>query len=171
MMLGFIDALTNNFGLHWDKFIAQVLIFLIVFAILKWKAFGPVQAMLAQRSKRIEEGENNLKKIKEDLENAEAKAQQLLDQANKDAERLVEEARESATALKEKKTQEATAEAASIIAKAREASELEKEQVLTELRRDFGRLVVDTTSKVTGKVLTTDDQNKINQETAGQIAV
>ena len=36
---------------------------------------------------------------------------------------------------------------------------------------DFGRLVVDTTSKVTGKVLTKDDQDSINEEAAGQIAI
>ncbi|MFT5466788.1 MAG: F-type H+-transporting ATPase subunit b [Verrucomicrobiales bacterium] len=170
-MLAFLDEIAGKFGFEWGKFIAQILIFLIVFAVLKWKAFGPVQSILAQRQKRIEDGENNLKKIKEDLENAEAKAQQLIDQANASAERMIEEARTSASALNEKKTKEATAEAATILAKAREASQLEKEQAISELKRDFSRLVVDTTSKVTGKVLTSEDQNKINQETAGQIAV
>jgi F-type H+-transporting ATPase subunit b len=55
--------------------------------------------------------------------------------------------------LREKKSQEATLEAGQIIAKAREATQMEREQAFTELRRDFGRLLVDTTSKVTGKVL------------------
>lgn len=169
--MGFLKDIADGFGFELPKFLAQILIFLIVYAVLKWKAFGPIQAMLEQRRQRIADGEENLKKIKEDLESAEAKAQEILDKANSDAERLIEEARESAQTLGEKKTQEATAEANSIIAKAREASQLEKEQALTELKRDFGRLVIDTTSKVTGKVLSKDDQNKINQETAGEIAV
>ena len=43
--------------------------------------------------------------------------------------------------------------------------------MITELKRDFGRLVIDTTGKVTGKVLDEKDQNRINEETAGQIAL
>lgn len=166
-----IKGIFEGFGVEWPKFIAQVFIFLIVYQILKWKAFGPVQAMLEKRRERIVEGEENLKKIRENLESAEAKSQEILDKANADAERLIEEARISATALETKKTAEATAQANSIIAKAREASNLEKDQAMTQLKRDFGRLVIDTTSKVTGKVLNRDDQDKINQETAGQIAL
>jgi hypothetical protein len=39
------------------------------------------------------------------------------------------------------------------------------------LKGDFGRLVIDTASKVTGKVLTDDDQKKINEETVGQMSL
>jgi F-type H+-transporting ATPase subunit b len=42
---------------------------------------------------------------------------------------------------------------------------------MNELRRDFGRLVIDATSKVTGKVLDDGDQKRINEETAGQVAL
>ena len=67
--------------------------------------------------------------------------------------------------------QEAIKEAQSIIEKAREASRLEHESAMNELRRDFGRLVIDATSKVTGKVLDDGDQKRINEETAGQVAL
>ena len=62
-------------------------------------------------------------------------------------------------------------EAGQILAKAREAAKLEQERMTADLKRDFGRLVVETTSKVTGKVLTSEDQDRISQETAGQIAL
>jgi F-type H+-transporting ATPase subunit b len=42
--------------------------------------------------------------------------------------------------------------------------------MLTELRREVGRLVVETTSKVTGKVLTPDDQKRLADETTRQLA-
>jgi len=165
------NQIAADFGLEWPKFIAQILVFAIVFAVLRAKAFGPVMAMLQERRRRIEEGEENLKKIRADLDQAEAKAQAIVDQANEDAERLIAEARESAQALQERKTQEATAEAAQILEKAREAAELEREQAMTALKREFGRLVVNTTSKVTGKVLTDEDQQKINQEAVGKIGL
>jgi F-type H+-transporting ATPase subunit b len=127
--------------------------------------------MLEARRKRIAEGEENIKKIESELAKAEENVQGMLDEANRDAERLIAEARESAEAVRGQKTQEAVKEAQSIIEKAREASRLEHESAMNELRKDFGRLVIDATSKVTGKVLDEDDQKRINQETAGQVSL
>ena len=42
---------------------------------------------------------------------------------------------------------------------------------MAELKRDFGRLVIDTTSKVTGKTLTYEDHARLNKEALAQIAV
>ncbi|MEM7601864.1 MAG: ATP synthase F0 subunit B [Verrucomicrobiota bacterium] len=161
----------SSFGLEWPKFIAQVLIFIIVFSILRAKVFGPIQGMLEQRRQRIEELESDRVKVKAELEKAEETAKEVVTAANADAERLIEEARSSADSLKERKTQEATAEATQIIEKAREATEMERKQAMAELKAEFGRLVVDTTSKVTGKVLNPEDQARINQETAENIGM
>lgn len=165
-----MDVLTK-FGVNFPAFIAQVVIVLVVYAILNKFAFGPVLAMLEQRRKRIEAGEQDLVKIREQLEQAESRVQAMLDEANTKAEHMISEARESASALREQKTQEAISEAEKIVAKAREASKLEHERLMADLKRDFGRLVIDTTGKVTGKVLDDQDQARINQEVAGQVAL
>jgi F-type H+-transporting ATPase subunit b len=166
-----LGELLKTFGVTWVAFISQVIIVLVVYFILKKYAFGPVLDILEQRRKRIADGEANLEKIRAELEQAEAKVASMLSDANKDAERLINEAKESAAAVREQKTQDAIAEAGNIIAKAKEASKLEHERLLADLKRDFGRLVIDTTGKVTGKVLDDSDQERINQEAAGQIAV
>lgn len=164
-------GMAASLGIYWQRILAQVLLFLIVYFILKKFAFGPIMAILEDRKQRIAEGEENLKKIAADLEAAEAKQAEIVSGANAKADKMISEARESADSLGEKKRVEATNEAAGIVAKAREAGELERGQILTELKRDFGRLVIDTTGKVTGKVLTNEDQDKINQETAGQLSL
>lgn len=161
----------ESFGFTWAKFFAQILIFLIVYAILKKFAFGPITAMLEERKRRIAEGEANLEKIKADLANAEQRVGQLITEADQEAERLIGEAKEGAASAAEKIRADAAAEAAHIIAKAKESSQLEHEKALAELKRDFGRLVLDTTSKVTGKVLTDEDQERINKETAAQVSL
>lgn len=161
----------DTFGVTWGKFLAQVLIFGIVYLILKKYAFGPILQVLEERKRRIAEGEANLDKIRKDLTEAEATKRNIIDGANQQALRMVNEARESAEVVGEKTRQGAVAEAGQIIAKAREATQLERDQLIGELKRDFGRLVIDTTSKVTGKVLTPDDQDKINRETAAQVAL
>ncbi len=163
-------VLANSFGISGIQLIAQILIFLIVFAILNKFAFGPVMNLLLARRQRIEEAEANYAKTKENLATAESQAKSIVAGADEQAGRLIKEAQDVAAAAAEKKRQEAVAEAASIIAKAREAGALEREQAMSALKRDFGRLVIDTTSKVTGKVLGPDDHSRINQETASQIA-
>ena len=42
--------------------------------------------------------------------------------------------------------------------------------MLAELRREVGRLVVQTTAAVIGKVLTPDDQRRLAEETARHLA-
>jgi len=167
---GAVDALVDQFGLAWPKFFAQVIIFWIVFSILKKYAFGPILGMLEQRRQRIADGEAKLEKIAKDAADAAKNSQAIIDKAEADAARLVKEADEAAKALQERRQQDAVASANTIIAKAREAAELEKEQLMSQLKREFGRMVSDATSRVTGKVLNTDDQSRINQETAAQVS-
>ncbi|MFO1482011.1 MAG: F0F1 ATP synthase subunit B [Verrucomicrobiaceae bacterium] len=165
-----MEEIAQQFGLTLGKFIAQVITFVIVFTILKKFAFGPILGMLEQRRQRIADGEAKLEKIAKDAAEAKQNAQALLDKAEADAARRIKEADDAAKAIQERRQQEAVASANTIIAKAREAAELEKDQLMSQLKREFGRMVSDATSRVTGKVLTTDDQSRINQETAAQVS-
>lgn len=163
-------VLANQFGLAAPNLIAQVIIFLVVYTILKKYAFAPIIGMLEQRRQRIADGEAKLEKITKDAAEAEKNAKAILEKAEADAARLVKEADEAAKALQERRQQDAVSSANTIIAKAREAAELEKEQLMSQLKREFGRMVADATSRVTGKVLNSDDQSRINQETAAQVS-
>ncbi|HUF63925.1 MAG TPA: F0F1 ATP synthase subunit B [Verrucomicrobiales bacterium] len=165
-----IKEVLDLLGITWAKFIAQCIIFLCVYFILKRFAFGPVMAVLEERRRRIADGEENLVKIRARLEATETEAQTRINEANGLATLMIEEAKQSAAAVGEKKKQEAIREANDIVAKAREASRLERDRLLEEMRKDFGRLVVGATESVTGKVLSKTDQEKINKEAAGRIA-
>ena len=164
------EAAKLPFGIAVPNLLAQMIIFGIVFWVLKTKAFGPILAMLEQRKQRIADGEAKLEKIAKDLADAEANAKAILDKANTEGDRLVKEAGDSAKALAEKKQQDAIHEAGQIMAKAREAAQLEHEQLMSQLKREFGRMVSDATSRVTGKVLNDGDKATINKETAAQVS-
>ena len=168
-----MDALGNalhQFGVYWPNLIAQVVLFAIVYLVLKRYAFRPVIAMLEERRRRIEEGQLNAEKIKKQLAEAQAKYEEILAKANAEAQRLIEEVRAGGDRLAEQKRQEAIAAAEQITLKAQEAMALERERIMDELKQELGRLVVDTTVRVTGKVLTPQDHQRINEETARQIA-
>ena len=72
--------------------------------------------------------------------------------------------------MQEQETQKAIATAQAIVEKAQQAARNEHARMLAELRREVGRLVVETTTKVTGKVLTLDDQKRLAEETTKELA-
>lgn len=160
----------ENFGVNWMMLLSDSLSVLLVAWLLNKFAYKPVLSVLERRRQTIAEGLENAAKIKKRLAEAEAKYQETLAKANVEAQRMIEEARTSSNALAEKRAQAAISEAEQIIAKARQNTEVEREKMLTELKREVSRLVVDTTSKVSGKVLTSDDQKRLAEETARQVA-
>src|ERR1700676_5516199 len=160
----------EQFGVYWPNLIAQVVVFAIVYWVLKRFAFKPVIAMLEERRRRIEEGQINAENIKKQLAAAQAKYEEILAKANAESQRLIEEVRASGDRLAEQKRQEAIAAAEQIALKAQESISLERDRVMAEMKRELGRLVVETTARVTGKVLTPEDHQRISEETAREVA-
>jgi len=168
-----MDAITqlfDTFGVSWPKFIAQAVLFVIVYAILNKYAFGPAVAMFEERRRRIEEAQMNAEKIKKQLAESELRCQEILRKANVDAQRIIDEGRASSEAHTQKATQHAIKEAENIIAKAHEAVLLDRSKMVAEVRAEMIHLVVDTTAKVAGKVLTAEDQERLASETSKQLA-
>jgi F-type H+-transporting ATPase subunit b len=165
---GLSDTLRDTaetFGWNPWLFLSQVISFLIVALLLRRFAYKPILAVLEERRRRIEEGQLNAEKIKKQLAEAEARYAEILANANAEAQKMIDEARESGAHLAERKQQEAIAAAEQII-----ASAIEHERTMESLKRELGRLVVDTTAKVTGKVLSPEDQRRLQEETARQLA-
>ena len=160
----------EQFGFNKSIFISQVISFLIVAFLLKKFAYGPILKVLLERRERIEEGLKNADKIKAELARTEASRLEILNTANTQANKLIEEARAAAARVQETETQKAIAAAEQIISKAREASEADRNRMVTELRKEIGQLVVKTTAAVTGKILTLEDQKRLAEETNKQIA-
>lgn len=160
----------ETFGFNVWLFLSQVISFIIVALLLRQFAYKPILKVLHERQDRIEESLRNADKIKEQLAEAEKRHAEILAKANAEAQKMIDQARESAGVIATRKEQEAIAAAEQIMAKAREASALEHERTMSELKRELGRLVVDTTAKVTGKVLTSDDQRRLQEEATRQLA-
>src|ERR1044072_3797141 len=160
----------EQFGWEPKLFLSQVISFIIVALVLKRFAYKPILAVLEERRQRIAEGLLNAEKIKQQLAEAEQRYQEILAKGNGEAQKMIDEARASAGVIAERKQQEAIVAAEQILAKAREASALEHERTMSQLKRELGRLVIDTTAKVTGKVLTSDDQRRLQEEASRQVA-
>ena len=157
-------------GIRWIELLAQTISFSFVLLVL-WKlAYKPVFNMLEARKAKIAEGIANADKIKAQLAQTEVARQKTLAEAGELANKIIADAREAAARVTEAESQKAIAAAEQIIAKAREAATQERAATLVELKREVGRLVVQTTMTVTGKVLTAEDQRRLADETQKQLS-
>lgn len=161
-----MDAL----GIEWKILVAQTISFSIVFFVLWRFAYRPIFAMLQARREKIAEALANAEKTKADVARTEVERQKILADAGDRANKLIEEGRQAAARVREEETQKAIAAAEQIVTKAREAAVQERAQMLAQLKREVGRLVVQTTTSVTGKILTPDDQRRLAEETEKQLA-
>lgn len=165
-----VEAISETFYLNHELFWPQVIVFGIVLVVLKKFAFGPIQSMLEQRSQMIAESHENSLKIKTELAEAAATRKQIIEEASAQANKIIEEARNAANQVRETETQKAVAAAEEIISKARLATESDRAQMLAELKKEVGQLVVQTTSQVVGKVLSDSDKQRLVDEANKSIA-
>lgn len=163
------QGITQTFGVTWPFFIAQLVNFFLVIFVLKKFAFGPIGKILGERRERIIAAEEKVKLIEKQLAESEIATAAAIAKANEDATRLINEAKESSAILTAQKTQEAIASAQQILTKAEAAAQAERATIKAELKAEFGRLVAATTSQVTGKVLTADDQKRINEDALAKV--
>jgi len=163
------ERIVTTFGVDWPHLLAQVASFCIVCLILYRFAYRPVLKMLEVRRQQIAQGLANAEQIKAELARTEAQRQEVMAQANAQANKLIEEARAAAARVQQQETQKAIAAAEQIIIKAREAAAQEHDRLLADLKREVGRLVVQATTAVTGKILTSEDQRRLAEETARQV--
>lgn len=165
-----VQEITRTFGLNLSHFISQVISFSIVAWCLHRFAYKPILKVLEDRRQTIAESLANAEKIKEELARTEAARREILARANEQANQLIEEARAAAARILEQETQKAHATAEQILAQSREAARTDYARMLAELKREVGRLVVQTTARLTGKILTLEDQRRLAEEANRQLA-
>lgn len=167
---GQIEQIARTFGVDWTHLMAQIISFVIVCAVLYKFAYQSVLKMLEERRQQIAQGLANAEKIKAELDRTESQRQEVLAQAHGQGAKFIEDARAAAARVQETETQKAIAAAEQIMIKAREAAVQDHDRMLAELKREVGRLIVQASTAVTGKILTPEDQRRLAEEAAKQVA-
>lgn len=167
---GQAESIAATFGVDWPHLVAQIVSFSVVCGVLWVLAYKPILKMLEARREQIATGLANAEKIKAELARIEVERRAVLAKAEGEGRQLIEDARAATARLQADETRKAVAMAEQILARAREAGERERTQMLAEVKREVGRLVVQTSAAVTGKILTPDDHRRLAEETARQLA-
>jgi len=153
----------------WRGLVPSDVSFCIVCALLYWWAYQPILKMLAERRRQIAQGLLDTEKIRAELARTETLRHEVMLKANVEATKIIEEAHAAAARVQQDETQRAIAAAEQIVVKAQVAAAQDYERMLNELKREVGRLVIQTTATLTGKILTTEDQRRLADETAKQL--
>jgi F-type H+-transporting ATPase subunit b len=163
---GPIAEVASTFGVDWPHLIAQIISFGIVCGVLYVLAYKPILRMLEARREQIASGLANAEKIKAELARIAAERQEVLRKADLEGKQLIEEARAAADRVRAEETRKAVASAEQILLRAQEAAASERARMLADVKHEIGRLVAQTTARVTGKILTPDDHRRLAEETA-----
>jgi F-type H+-transporting ATPase subunit b len=167
---GQIEQIASTFGVDWPHLGAQIVSFVIVCGVLYALAYKPILRMLEARRQQIASGLANAAKIKAELARIEAERLNVLAKAEAEGKQLIDDARAAAARVQADETQKAIASGEQILIRARETAERDHARMLAELKHEVGRLVVQTTATVTGKILTAEDHHRLAEETARRLA-
>jgi F-type H+-transporting ATPase subunit b len=168
-----MDQLTEvlgKFGVNWASFIAALINFTVLLIILNKFAYKPLLQVLDERRRKIAESVKQSEQIKEELAKTQAARDAIFMKANDEAQRIINEAKLAAEKFRDSKLNEALQSAQDTLRKAQEAGNQERQRMLADLRREMVALVVATTAKVTGKILTAEDQKRLSDETLKELA-
>ena len=167
---GQLEKIASTFGVNWPHLVAQIVSFGIVCVVLYLLAYKPILQILEARRQQIASGLANAEKIKTELARIETERLGILSKADGEGKQLIDEARAAAARVQAEETRKAIAAAEQIVVRAHEAAERDRATMLAAVKREVGRLVVQTTASVTGKILTPEDHRRLAEETARQLA-
>lgn len=165
-----LKMITEKFGVSLPTLIAQMINFIIVAIVLYKFAVKPIAATLDERQQKIADGLQYAEEMKSQLAAAERERAEKIKEAAVDAQKILSESREQSKEMIEQKTQEASAQAEAIIRKASEATELERQKMLSDVRQEVARLVVATSSKVLSRDLSDSEKSTFSESAAKELA-
>jgi F-type H+-transporting ATPase subunit b len=133
--------------------LAQVINFFIVLLALRLLLYKPVLAMLDRRAERIREGLQAADKSKEQAAEAEQEVARQLEAARRQGQGLIAQAQEASSRIQEESRNAARREAEALLERARSEIQLERDQAIAELRKEFADITVSAAEKVIGQSL------------------
>ena len=163
-------GIAGEFGLNWKLVVAQMVNFAIVAFLLYRFAFKPVLATIEERQKKISDGLQYAEEMKRKLAESEKKHAETIREAQQEAQRILGEARTQAKEYVDNQTAEAAAKVEDMLERGREANELERQKMLSDVRKEVARLVVQTAGRVLDKELDSDEKARLNRSAAMEIA-
>ena len=143
----------SELGFNIPVLVAQIVNFFLLLVVLRIFLYRPILNMLDRRSQRIREGLDAAEQSKEDATQAEQQVAHQLEDARRQGQALIAQAQETASHVQEDARTQARREAETLLERARNEIELERDQAIAELRREFADLTVSAAEKIISQSL------------------
>ena len=142
-----------DLGISVPTLVAQIVNFVILFALLYVVAYKPIMRMLDERSRRIKEGMEQAESMKEQAGRAEEEIKKQLEDASKEGQERIARAVRMGEEVKKEANEEARQEAEALIARARTEIKHERDEAIDELRKEFADLTILAAGKIIDRSL------------------
>jgi F-type H+-transporting ATPase subunit b len=146
-----------------------IVCFLIALWVLKRYAFGPIQKMIDDRRAQIRGSLEEAEKARENAQRFAEEARSERDQARVEADQIRAETRREAEAQLERMMEKIEADRQRRLEDTHRRIEAETQRALGQIRAEVGELTVVATSKVTGKVLDSEDHRRLIDEAISEL--
>jgi F-type H+-transporting ATPase subunit b len=143
----------GNFLIPDATFLAELVAFGLILFVLWHYVVPPLQKTMTARQEAIRAQFDESREAKERLEAAEAEYKNALAEARAEAARMREDAAKTRREMIEAAKDEARIEAEAVTRRAEERLEIERRQVLMQLRQEVGRMSAELASRIVGESL------------------
>jgi F-type H+-transporting ATPase subunit b len=147
-----MELFTPDFGLVFWMFVAFILLFLV---LAKW-GWPVIVKMMDQRANTIDQGVEDARKAKEQLDNARAEAQKYVKEAQARQADMLREAAKMKTDIIEEARREAQNAAKKEMDNAKVAIEQARKEAELQFRNEVGRFSIDIAEKMMRERMSSD---------------
>ncbi|MGB2814312.1 MAG: F0F1 ATP synthase subunit B [Dehalococcoidales bacterium] len=140
-------------GINVPTLLAQVVNVVILLVVLYFVAYKPVMRMLDERSKRIKDSMEEADAIKEQVALTEKEVKKQLAAASKEGRERIDQSAKAGEEVKEKARQGARQEAEALITRARDEIKRERDEAISELRKEVADITIMAAEKVIDRSL------------------
>lgn len=150
-------------------FIWTILTFLMLLALLAKFAWRPLLQALESRQETIRKSLDDAERARRELEAVQRESEQIVRQARLEAESIISASRSDAEKLREEMRQKAKADAEGILRNAERQIQLETGRALQQIRQEAVDLSVTIASKLIGRNLSKEDNERLIDEAIKQV--
>jgi len=154
----------GDLGINLPVLIANIVNFVVLLIILRLVAWGPLMRLLDERRERISQSLSAAEQAKQEAAESDRRAQEALEEARRQGQALVGQAQEIANRIQAEARTQAQADAEALLQRARNEIQLERDQAIAELRREFADMTIAAAERVINQSLDRNQHRRLIEE-------
>ena len=143
--------------------------FLVLLAVLRWKAWGPIVKAIERREKTIRDAIDTARKEKDEAGRLLEEHRKLIDQARRETAQMIEQGRKDAEVSRAELLEKARLEASGVVDQGRKQIEREARAAVQQIRGEAANLAVLAAGRIVKVSLDESAQKRLVEETLDEI--